>query len=584
MLDDGCFNGLVVVPVVTWASVRRAFAIVDPAGVSDVDERARGRLLQGITLPLTGIVLLSMFSFMPAIVPGAPALMSVEFIVTLSALPLLLLVNRLARNGHVAAAAMTFVAIGIVDVFLVAMADLRPAGAGGRLAFLVFPVIMAGLLTGPYSTLAVGILQTLTAVYLAQHAAYERFSDMAFPIWLVAMASGLLTTGSWLRERDRRLRQQAWAGLADAEERYRHIVEDLPDAVIVVSDDKVRFGNSRAEALFGHPHLVGVPLRELFDDDVGDIVAAVNDIRSGDRHALITGQQVRADDLDEPLAVEVAVAHAEFGGESSDLLIVRDVRERKRAEAAQRIADERLSEIARLEEVNQVKTSLLNTASHELNTPIAALRLQFHLLRKLPEGDTRRGRSLEVLERNVNRLANLVSDIIDVARQQSGKLALRYGVVDPAVLAREVIDFFEPKAEAGGVRVSMDIEAVELTADEERMTQVLVNLLSNALKFTPAGGEVKVVGRLIGTTYEIRVRDTGVGLTPSQIAPLFQPFTQVHETSRTKEGGTGLGLHISRGIVEAHGGTIWCESAGPGTGSTFAFAFPVAAPVALPTP
>jgi signal transduction histidine kinase len=116
-----------------------------------------------------------------------------------------------------------------------------------------------------------------------------------------------------------------------------------------------------------------------------------------------------------------------------------------------------------------------------------------------------------------------------------------------------------------------------LEADAGRLTQVLFNLVSNAVKFTPAGGHVQVEVEADGGAVRVCVRDSGAGLTAEQMGRLFQPFSQVHDGSF---GGTGLGLYISKGIVELHGGRIWCQSDGPGLGSSFAFEIPLAAPSA----
>jgi signal transduction histidine kinase len=225
---------------------------------------------------------------------------------------------------------------------------------------------------------------------------------------------------------------------------------------------------------------------------------------------------------------------------------------------------------------NEFSAHLLNVVAHELNTPLNTLSIQLYLLRDSPRlSVAERDDSLAVMSRTVNRLGDLVRSTLDIARIRSGKLTL---TVAPAKLGTIVSDVWEqlaPLATQKGVHVEVDTLAHhEALLDAGRLTQVIWNLVSNAIKFTPQGGEVKVRvyaedGELICT-----VKDTGPGLTPAQRRRLFLPFSQVHPAT-DGERGLGLGLSISRGIVEAHGGEIWAESEGPGRGSEFGFAIPV---------
>jgi len=445
--------------------------------------------------------------------------------------------------------------------------DLHNPLIGLRLTFVVIPVLVAGVVLPMVATFLVGLSQLAVIVLAVALGAPLALDAAAHPFFFTALATGFVGTATWARARQGAARAVVAHALRESEARYRDLVERSPDGVLVVVNGQIVFSNAVASKLLagdGTKPLEGLEFAAFLAD--GEGLPIVDDTPRDMR--------VRAADGD-VFHVDVVAAYVDHHGEPAMQIILRDITERVMAQRAELVARDRLAEIARLEGINAVKTQLLNTASHELNTPIAALRLQFHLLRKLPADHPQRARSLEVLERNVDRLARLISDVLDVARQQSGKWDIRPAAFDAHQLAAEVVAVFTPQAEQAGLTLQLEVAAAPLVADEERLTQVLGNLLSNALKFTPKGGHVTVAGAKRGDMYEWRVTDTGIGLTQEQIGLLFQPFSQVHETSRTKEGGTGLGLHISRGIVEAHGGRIWCESAGPGHGSSFVFGVPL---------
>ncbi|HWG90537.1 MAG TPA: HAMP domain-containing sensor histidine kinase [Candidatus Thermoplasmatota archaeon] len=252
-------------------------------------------------------------------------------------------------------------------------------------------------------------------------------------------------------------------------------------------------------------------------------------------------------------------------------------RERDIAERERQAAAERLAELERLKQVNQFKTNLLNTASHELNTPLTPLKLQVHLLRSPQTGPLteRQRRAVDVLDRNILRLSLLVQDVLDVARLQGGTLPLHRQPVDFNRIVLEAVESFQEQADQKGIKLETRAEGERvLDLDGQRITQVVFNLLSNALKFTPPGGTILVETGRVGEEGVIRVRDTGMGLTPSQMSRLFQPFSQVHDTMQETRSGAGLGLYICKGIVEQHGGRITVASPGPGKGATFEVSLP----------
>lgn len=260
--------------------------------------------------------------------------------------------------------------------------------------------------------------------------------------------------------------------------------------------------------------------------------------------------------------------------------IVEDVTERHLAQDAVRRDAQQQAEIAKLREIAQFKSTFLNTAAHELSTPLTPIRFQIETLREGLVGELAPAQkdSVEMLARNLERLGSLVQDLLDAARLESGKLRLEVTDVDVDTLSRQALASFEPTAQA--VRVALRLEgdcARVVRADPRRLSQVLFNLVDNAIKFTPEGGTVTLRRRCEERYVELAVEDTGVGLSAEQAAKLFHPFVQAHASALHGRSGTGLGLYISRGIVEQLGGTLEARSDGPGKGSTFAVRLPLPA-------
>jgi PAS domain S-box-containing protein len=243
--------------------------------------------------------------------------------------------------------------------------------------------------------------------------------------------------------------------------------------------------------------------------------------------------------------------------------------ERKRSEEALQAAN------ARLQDLDQMKTQFLNNVSHELRTPLTSIALQLEMLSSRGPLTERQRASLQLVERNLTRLSALVRDVLDVARMQGHGLHLEKVPLDLAEALALSAESFQEIARRARIGLEWRVEGdLRLAADPQRIGQVLDNLFGNAVKFTDAGGSVLAEARREGAEVVVRMRDTGVGLAPGQVARLFEPFGQVHDTSRRTSAGTGLGLYISKGIVERHGGRMWCESAGPGRGATFCFTLP----------
>jgi signal transduction histidine kinase len=213
--------------------------------------------------------------------------------------------------------------------------------------------------------------------------------------------------------------------------------------------------------------------------------------------------------------------------------------------------------------------------SHELRTPLSSIKLMVETV-LLSEGEPEAGAMfLPKVVREVDRMVQLVEDLLQVAHSESGRLALRREWFDLTAFAASIVNMFAQRA--GTLEIGLELEgesSLQVQADRNRLTQVFVNLLDNALRHTHAGGSVTIVIRRENKDAIFAVRDTGVGIPYNDLPHIFERFYVV-ERSRAREiSGTGLGLSIAKQLLEAHGGTIGVES-DLGTGSTFTCRIPI---------
>ena len=265
--------------------------------------------------------------------------------------------------------------------------------------------------------------------------------------------------------------------------------------------------------------------------------------------------------------------------------IVEDITVQRRADEARQELENKASEVKRLEALNKMRMDFLNTAAHDLKTPLTPLKLQMATLRLRGNLDPKQKDSLDLMDRNVARFQVLVDDMLDAARLQAGKLKLRRAAVELGPLVQEAVASFQEAARAEGLQMEVALAPrIIVDADSSKLMQVLMNLVSNAVKYTAKGGGVQVRLAGGGEQAHLSITDTGLGMTAEQLARLFQPFVRLHEGQAGVAGGTGLGLYICKGIAEQHGGRIWAESTGPGHGSTFHLEWPLAKAVTAAAP
>src|ERR1051325_5709644 len=282
------------------------------------------------------------------------------------------------------------------------------------------------------------------------------------------------------------------------------------------------------------------------------------------------------------LATQVAVAYenarlyTEAQRHAAELQ--QEVQERKQAEEGRaRMLKREQAARAEAEQANRTKDEFLATLSHELRTPLTAILGWSHLLRtnRLDEGNV--ARALETIERNARAQSQLIDDLLDVSRIITGKLRLELHPVELLPIIEAAIDSMRPAAEAKAIRfgLKLDPEASHVSGDANRLQQVVWNLFSNAVKFTPESGSVEVRLERANSHARIVVSDTGQGIDPKFLPFIFDRFRQADGSTTRKYGGLGLGLAIVRHLVELHGGTIEVRSDGVGRGATFTVGLPL---------
>jgi len=239
-----------------------------------------------------------------------------------------------------------------------------------------------------------------------------------------------------------------------------------------------------------------------------------------------------------------------------------------------------------LRRIDAIKSEFVSVASHELRTPLSAIKNAIQLVLQGKTGAINENQSkfLSMADRNINRLTNILNDLLNLSRIESGKIKMDFEDVELKAIIESTACSLRPQADGKSVRIEVE-EPGNLPlvyADQEKAEQILTNLIGNAIKFTPEGGRILITAKLIhrdegekqSDRIAISVKDTGIGIPPEQLEAIFEKFFQVEDSLHRSAGGTGLGLAITKGLVEAHQGKIWAESE-VGKGSTFTFTLPV---------
>lgn len=314
-------------------------------------------------------------------------------------------------------------------------------------------------------------------------------------------------------------------------------------------------------------------------------------------------RRIKERGLEAPLVLQVSATYVEEGDrvkaleggadacltEPTDaavlLATVRALLRIRRAEQALRDALTREQGLRHAAEgANRAKDEFLATLSHELRSPLGTILTWVTLLKEGRLDERRRAQGLDAIERSTQLQVKLIGDLLDVSSIISGKTRLDIGPVDLAQVVRAALEGIRAAAEAKKIALTslVDSDVPPIAGDAMRLVQVVQNLCSNAVKFTPAGGRVALAVRRSAAEVEIEVHDTGKGIAPEFLPHIFERFRQGDASTTRVEGGLGLGLAIVLHLVEMHRGSVAAESAGNGQGSTFRVRLPIAAPVGTP--
>ncbi|MEA3144193.1 MAG: hypothetical protein QOG31_1517 [Thermoplasmata archaeon] len=518
-------------------------------------------------------VLLAIAAFGAAILPvplltGNTAMLGV----VLATLAAVLAGYSLVRSGHLNAGIVVGLAATELAIFAARAAAVGDAQPHALLYFLGIPILVAGLLLRVSLSAVVAGL-TAAAALGVETVLDDRFAtgfdseDISLAIFLAGVAAVAIAAAA-LMQRQSRL-------LDESTELLRQVAENIPEVFFVVAPDlrKAYYGSPAYETLWGRPvaGFMADPLdwlKAVHPEDLPRVRAGIQADPLGEAQFRI----VQPSGAIRHMRSRVFPVPGPGGAVARLVGIVEDVTAVKVATDLLREANEKLRSAA------GERQRMFQQIAHDLANPLNPIVLHLAILdRAGPDADF--AKSLPVIKRNIEALRRQVEDLRDLARVEGGGLRLQPAPLDLAAVAGEAVASFEANARERGITLAGDCAApVPLVADRARLLQVLYNLLGNAIKFTPAGGTVTLRCAADGQEAVVSVKDSGRGLDPEEAARLFMPFSQVHAPGEVAERGIGLGLYISKGIVEAHGGTIGVTSEARGRGATFTFRLPLRPP------
>jgi PAS domain S-box-containing protein len=367
-----------------------------------------------------------------------------------------------------------------------------------------------------------------------------------------------------------RQRQQSDQALRESEARFRHLADAMPQIVwISDAEGNIEYINQLWSLYSG--------MRQEDTRHFNEILALVHD---EDRPAV---EEIWRQAQREPAPFQIEFRLKHILHENSRWLLSRsvpvfnelgqliswygtstDIHEHKLHEAQQR-------------EANRRKDEFLASMAHELRNPLPPIRNALEIMRLAENNPQAVARGRAMIERQLNQLIRLIDDLLDLSRITRGKIPLRLARVELAAILDTAVETSRPLIDGAGHRLTVIVpkERVYFDGDATRITQVVVNLLNNAAKYTPAKGEIVLSASVVADEIVIKVLDNGIGIAPEQLGQIFEIFAQANRADPNAQGGLGIGLALVRGIVQLHGGSVHAHSAGPGKGSEFTVRLPV---------
>jgi PAS domain S-box-containing protein len=361
------------------------------------------------------------------------------------------------------------------------------------------------------------------------------------------------------------------------------IVDSSDDAIVSKNlDGIITSWNAGAQRIFGYTpaEIVGQSVLKLIPTDRhGEEAAILQRLRRGERVDHFETVRVRRSGEQFPVSLAISPVKNAAGAIVGASKIARDITEMKRISAHrdQLLESERAAR-AFAENANRLKDEFLATVSHELRTPLNAILGWTEVLSLEGTEPTEVQHGIRVIQRNALMQAQLVDDLLDLSRITSGKMTLDIAPVDLRQIINEALSSVEHSIHAKQLAVKTIVGDIRgLLGDSKRLQQVIWNLLTNAIKFTPNHGRIVISAARVNSHVEIAVRDSGRGIAASFLPFLFERFRQADASTTRTHGGLGIGLSLVKQLVELHGGTVRAESPGEGLGATFTIYLPVAA-------
>jgi PAS domain S-box-containing protein len=370
---------------------------------------------------------------------------------------------------------------------------------------------------------------------------------------------------------------RAGVDFADNRERYRVIVEGATGFAIFTfdTDGVITSWNTGAETMLGYSEaeMLGQNFRVIFTPEDIEARQADKEMRTAAAEGRALDERWHLRKGGEPFWAQGLVMPLKDDADKTRgfLKIIRDMTEQRQLE------DSLKKRTAELEGADIHKNEFLAMLAHELRNPLAAIRNAVTLAARSGTREDLEW-SRDVTARQVKNFAHLIDGLLDVSRINQGKIQLRKEVVDAGPVLRHAVEAVRPLVEERKHELLLSFTSPDLRieADTTRLEQMVVNLLTNAAKYTPSGGRIRLIAGIEGAEFVCRVRDNGVGISPELLPRMFELFAQADRSLARSEGGLGIGLTLVRSLAELHGGTVTATSGGPGKGSEFVVRLPAA--------
>ncbi len=557
-------------PVLSTLDRYRRNILGDTEGDSDRELERQRTIAMGICL--IGAAALTAFGSVAALA-GNAMLALVDFVVASLLLGLLWHLRnqgtqwrRTIRSGIAISGALFF--------FLFATGG---ASGTGYLWYFVFPLVACALLGSARGLRATLVLITASIALLMLRGVFPEVYDYS-PTFLARFLGSMIvvTLFSYLTELTRERAQERLAEtndslesavenlletqkrLQESEAEHRHLVEQASDGIALVEEGRLRFVNPRMAEIVGLPieKSLGKPFQVFIHPDERSRVESMYRKRMAGERVPSTYETRLLHRDGREITVEIHARRAVHDGRAGDLVLVRDITERKQVESAI-LAARRSAEAA-----NQAKSQFLANMSHEIRTPMHGVLGMADLLQST-DLDTKQMRFVDTIQSSANNLLQLINGILDFSRIESGQVILADLEFDLRALIEETVELLSEEAYRKDLEMAYWIDPDvprDVMGDPHRLRQVLLNLIGNAVKFTDEGEVVVHVRRASRAAnqdaLEFEIRDTGIGVSSAVRSQIFEEFTQGDGTSAREHGGSGLGLAISRRIVQLMGGDL----------------------------